>query len=207
MTTEEMMHIASMASLEDATRFLDASKTDTDEKGTKGTMRKTSQPQQTQDTEENNKSHPNHPKKFIKATMKLDNKKKANSSKTAETVATSKPDMMKKNWREEIHDTETNPDKIKVDVTFSFYVSRAYSNARRYDVDHIPNVVKTFNTDKKFHKQPSFYQQIWSYNAVQILENQPAFQKLIKAGIIVSLKYKYFYETINDQGEIVNFKL
>ena len=37
------------------------------------------------------------------------------------------------------HETKRDPNKINIEVTFSFYVSRAYSNARRFNVDHIPN--------------------------------------------------------------------
>ena len=97
-----------------------------------------------------------------------------------------------------------DPDKIKVDVTFSFYISRAYSNAQRFNVDHIPNVVKTFETNKRFYKQPDFFQMLRSYNVTNILYSQEAYQEIIKEGIIVSMKYKYFYETINDKGEIIN---
>ena len=42
------------------------------------------------------------------------------------------------------------------------------------------------------------------YNATNILNQQPAYQEIVKEGIIVSMKYKYLYETINDKGEVVN---
>ena len=98
----------------------------------------------------------------------------------------------KRKWREEIHETEKGPNKINVDVTFSFYVSRAYSNARRFNVDHIPNTTKAFETNQKFHKQPGFFQMLRGYNAANILNQQPAYQEIVKEGIIVSMKYKYF---------------
>ena len=104
------------------------------------------------------------------------------------------------------HETKRDPNKINIEVTFSFYVSRAYSNARRFNVDHIPNTTKAFETNKKFHKQPGFFQMLRGYNATNILNQQPAYQEIIKEGIIVSMKYKYFYETINNKGEIVNHK-